>query len=102
LACANINRTCETEHKLCTQYGLGGNSHGQIWRRGIEERPLDDASAQARDAAEWIGPEGPEPLAGDRHRAERGAPQGRQGAVAVRVVLAPAIVGQPRAEDVGT
>jgi len=57
--------------------------HGEVRKIRFEERRIGDAPQKARHVEEWTIPQAcHQPQTGDRHRLERGARKGRQGAAA--------------------
>jgi hypothetical protein len=57
-------------------------SYGEVRQGRIEERGIGSAAHQEGNAQERFRPQGEEPKAGDRDRAQRGARERGQGAAA--------------------
>jgi glucose-fructose oxidoreductase len=66
-------------HDLCTSLPAEEADHGEVRQEGVEDGRVGHETPQARHPAERFGPQGHEPEAGDRDRAERGPEEGRQG-----------------------
>src|SRR5262245_38111359 len=65
--------------------GRGGADRGQVRWGSEESGQVRDAPAEVRDAEEWKWEAGPEPQAGDRHRAVRGPEEGSEGSAEIQV-----------------